>query len=66
MRLYNCAWWNSSVKDSRGQVGTVLSGPLKDTLGRGNANVRLNPFYGYGIWTFANQKLAQYNRFKKK
>ncbi len=55
MRLYNCAWWNSSVKDSKGQVGTVLSGPIKDTLGRGNANVRLNPFYEYEVWAFGNQ-----------
>ncbi len=55
MRLYNCAWWTSSVKDSKGQVGTVLAGPIKDTLGRGNANVRLSPFYEYDVWAYGGQ-----------
>lgn len=55
MRHYNSAWWNSSVRDSQGKAGMLASGPMYDSLGRGNGNVRLTPFYQYGVWAFGNQ-----------
>jgi len=55
MRMYNPGWFN--IKDSRGGAGMVASGPMYDTLGRGNAQVRLNPFFQYDLWT--NKALNQ-------
>jgi hypothetical protein len=54
MRLYNCAFYNAVVKDSEGKNGTVDKGGQYDTLGRGNCDVRLTPFYQYDIWGFNN------------
>ena len=48
MRMYHSGWFN--IKDSRGGAGMVASGPMYDTLGRGNAQVRPNPFYQYDLW----------------
>lgn len=50
MRHYNCAWWNTIIRDSQGKTGMVASGPMYDSLGRGNCNVRLNSYYQYNIW----------------
>jgi starch-binding outer membrane protein, SusD/RagB family len=55
MRMYNPAWFQSIVRDSEGKSGMVLSGPQYDSLGRGNANVRLSPFYQYGLWKYGTQ-----------
>jgi starch-binding outer membrane protein, SusD/RagB family len=55
MRHYNSAWWNSGVRDSQGKAGMLASGPMYDSLGRGNGNVRLTPYYQYGIWRTATQ-----------
>ncbi|WP_276365514.1 RagB/SusD family nutrient uptake outer membrane protein [Chryseolinea sp. H1M3-3] len=55
MRMYNSAWFQSFVRDSEGKPGMVLSGPQYDSLGRGNANVRLSPYYQYGLWKYGNQ-----------
>jgi len=52
MRMYNCAWFQNIVKDSEGKPGMVLSGPQYDSLGRGNSNVRLSPFYQYELWNY--------------
>ncbi|KAA0991194.1 RagB/SusD family nutrient uptake outer membrane protein [Dyadobacter aurulentus] len=54
MRHYNSAWWNAVVRDSQGKAGTLASGPMYDSLGRGNGNVRLSPFYQYDLWKFGN------------
>ncbi|KQS33175.1 RagB/SusD family nutrient uptake outer membrane protein [Dyadobacter sp. Leaf189] len=54
MRHYNSAWWNAVVRDSQGKAGTLASGPMYDSLGRGNGNVRLTPFYQYDLWKFGN------------
>ncbi|WP_257670936.1 RagB/SusD family nutrient uptake outer membrane protein [Parapedobacter tibetensis] len=50
MRLYNCQWFQPQVLDSQGKPGMVASGPMYDSLGRGNSNVRLTWHYQYGIW----------------
>lgn len=49
-RWYSPSYWAAGVLDSEGKAGMVTSGPLFDTLGRGNANVRLTGFYQYDIW----------------
>lgn len=54
MRHYNCAWWNTIVRDSQGKAGMVASGPMYDSLGRGNGNVRLDAFYQYSLWNYKN------------
>jgi hypothetical protein len=54
MRIYNCAFYNSVVKDSDAKTGTIASGNEYDSLGRGNNSVRPTPFYQYDIWTFEN------------
>lgn len=54
MRHYNSAWWNTIVRDSQGKAGMVASGPMYDSLGRGNGNVRLDSYYQYGLWGFGN------------
>jgi hypothetical protein len=51
MRMYNCQWFQPQVLDSQGKPGMVASGPMYDSLGRGNANVRLTGFYQYDIWS---------------
>ena len=50
MRLYNSQWHQGIVRDSEGKAGMVASGPMYDSLGRGNANVRLTNFYQYDLW----------------
>jgi hypothetical protein len=55
MRMYNCAFYNSVVKDSIGGPGTISAGGEYDTLGRGNPDVRLDAFYEYGLWQYGNQ-----------
>lgn len=52
MRHYNCQWFQPQVLDSDGKPGMVASGPMYDSLGRGNANVRLTHTYQYGIWSY--------------
>lgn len=52
MRHYNCQWFQPQVLDSEGKVGMVASGPMYDSLGRGNANVRLTHTYQYDIWNY--------------
>lgn len=54
MRHYNCAWWNTIVRDSQGKPGMVAGGAMYDSLGRGNGNVRLDSYYQYSIWGFGN------------
>ncbi|MBC8153032.1 MAG: RagB/SusD family nutrient uptake outer membrane protein [Bacteroidetes bacterium] len=54
MRHYNCAWWNTIIRDSQGKAGMVASGPMYDSLGRGNGNVRLTSFYQYDVWNHRN------------
>lgn len=56
MRLYNCAFYNAVAKDSQGKHGTVDAGGEYDSLGRGNADVRLDPFYEYGVWAYDDQR----------
>ncbi|MEP7258719.1 MAG: RagB/SusD family nutrient uptake outer membrane protein [Flavitalea sp.] len=53
MRMYHPAWFQATVRDSEGKPGMVLVGTQYDTLGRGNANVRLSPFYQYDLWNEA-------------
>lgn len=55
MRLYNPQWFQSQVKDSEGKAGMVDAGPQYDSLGRGNANVRLTAHYQYAIWNYKGQ-----------
>src|SRR5690606_36917850 len=50
MPHYHSAWHASTVRDSQGKHGTVASGPVYDSLGRGNSNVRPTPYYQYGLW----------------
>lgn len=52
MRLYNCQWFQPQVLDSQGKPGMVASGPMYDSLGRGNANIRLTGHYQYNIWSY--------------
>ncbi len=51
MRVYNCAWYNSAnAKDRTGKLGMIDSGPLYDSLGRGNCDVALSDWHSYRIW----------------
>lgn len=50
MRIYNAQWMQAAVLDSEGKSGMLAEGPMYDSLGRGNANVRLTGFYQYDIW----------------
>lgn len=52
MRWYGASWFGANVRDSEGKAGMVASGPMYDTLGRGNANVRLTGFYQYDVWSY--------------
>lgn len=52
MRLYNPQWCQPQVLDSQGKPGMVASGPMYDSLGRGNANIRLTGHYQYDIWAY--------------
>jgi starch-binding outer membrane protein, SusD/RagB family len=56
MRMFNCQWFQAAVLDSQGKTGMVASGAEYDSLGRGNANVRLTWFYQYGLWNFMGDK----------
>ncbi|QRR04134.1 RagB/SusD family nutrient uptake outer membrane protein [Dyadobacter sandarakinus] len=55
MRMYNAQWFQPQVLDSQGKPGMVASGPMYDSLGRGNANVRLTGYYQYDIWAYKGQ-----------
>lgn len=57
MRNYGCAWHQPIVKDSEGKPGMVqdLKSLEYDTLGRGNAFVRLDYFYQYSLWKYQDQ-----------
>lgn len=55
MRLYNPQWMQAQVKDSEGKPGMVADGLQYDSLGRGNANVRLTASYQYHIWNYKDQ-----------
>lgn len=55
MRLYNSAWVQPAVLDSEGKPGMVASGPMYDSLGRGNSNARPTAHYQYGIWNIKGQ-----------
>ena len=51
MRVYNIAFYNNqNAKDSEGNLGLVASGPLYDSLGRGNPDCSLSPYFCYKIW----------------
>ncbi|MDR0575769.1 MAG: RagB/SusD family nutrient uptake outer membrane protein [Tannerella sp.] len=51
MRVYNIAFYNNqNAKDSEGNLGFVASGPLYDSLGRGNPDCSLTPYFCYKIW----------------
>jgi hypothetical protein len=52
MRMYNCQWFQPQVLDSQGKPGMTASGPMYDSLGRGNANIRLTGYYQYDIWSY--------------
>ncbi|GAA5221672.1 RagB/SusD family nutrient uptake outer membrane protein [Membranihabitans marinus] len=55
LRLYNCQWMQSQVRDSEGKPGMVAAGPQYDSLGRGNANVRVTASYQYHIWNYKGE-----------
>ncbi|WP_372933720.1 RagB/SusD family nutrient uptake outer membrane protein [Mariniphaga sediminis] len=55
MRLYGCQWMQAQVLDSEGSPGMKASGAAYDSLGRGNANVRLTAHYQYHIWNYGGQ-----------
>lgn len=51
MRVYNPAWYhNVNGKDRTGNLGMIDSGPLYDSLGRGNPDVALSDWHSYRIW----------------
>lgn len=51
MRVYNVAFYNSmNARDSQGNLGFIASGPLYDSLGRGNPDCPLTPYHSYKIW----------------
>ncbi len=51
MRVYHCSWWHSiSGKDKNKGLGMIDSGPLYDSLGRGNPDVALSDWHSYKIW----------------
>ena len=51
MRVYHCSYWNSvNAKDRTGAAGMIDSGPLYDSLGRGNPDVALSDWHSYRIW----------------
>ncbi|WP_163379950.1 RagB/SusD family nutrient uptake outer membrane protein [Cyclobacterium sp. SYSU L10401] len=54
MRVYHCAFYQAFVKDKDGNPGTVDSGPMYDSLGRGNPDVALSDWHSYTIWEEGN------------
>ncbi len=51
MRVYHCSWWhNANGKDRNKQLGMIDSGPMYDSLGRGNPDVALSDWHSYRIW----------------
>lgn len=50
MRHYNPSWWHQKVRDSQGQAGMVPSGPMYDSLGRGNPDLMITSYASYDIW----------------
>ncbi len=54
-RIYNPSWWHSNNRDSQGFRGMIDQGPMYDSLGRGNPDVMLTPWYTYDIWAHENQ-----------
>lgn len=55
MRVYNPFWWHNTLgKDREGNLGMIDSGPLYDSLGRGNPDVALSDWHSYDIWEDGN------------
>ncbi|MEX1136295.1 MAG: RagB/SusD family nutrient uptake outer membrane protein [Balneolales bacterium] len=50
MRLYGSSWWINTVTDSQGNAGMIDDGPMYDSLGRGNSNMRPTYWWKYGVW----------------
>lgn len=51
MRVYHTSFFNSANnKDKEGNPGMIDSGPLYDSLGRGNPDVALTDYHSYTIW----------------
>lgn len=50
MRHYNCSWWHQRIRDSEGFRGMLDSGPMYDSLGRGNPDMMITPYAYYDIW----------------
>ncbi|MDN3688960.1 RagB/SusD family nutrient uptake outer membrane protein [Cyclobacterium jeungdonense] len=50
MRHYNCSWWHSTLRDSEGIRGVLDSGPMYDSLGRGNPDLVITPYAYKDIW----------------
>ena len=58
MRNYNAQWFQPAVLDSQGSPGMTTEGSgrvMYDSLGRGNANVRLTGHYQFNIWNYGGQ-----------
>jgi len=55
MRIYNPSWWHSLNRDSKGAPGMIDQGSRYDSLGRGNPDVCLSPYYSYDIWSYGDQ-----------
>jgi len=50
MRLYGSSWWINTITDSEGNAGMIDDGPMYDSLGRGNSNMRPTYWWLYGVW----------------
>ncbi|QNL52481.1 RagB/SusD family nutrient uptake outer membrane protein [Olivibacter sp. SDN3] len=51
MRVYHCGYFNNVVaKDKDGNLGMIDSGPMYDSLGRGNPDVALSDYHNYTVW----------------
>ncbi|MEX2568676.1 MAG: RagB/SusD family nutrient uptake outer membrane protein [Cyclobacteriaceae bacterium] len=54
MRVYHSAFYQAFFKDKDGNRGTMDSGPMYDSLGRGNPDVALSEWHSYTIWEEGN------------
>lgn len=55
MRVYNPNFFTASNnRDKAGGIGFIDSGPMYDTLGRGNPDCILSDYHAYDIWTTGN------------
>ncbi len=55
MRVYNPNFFNgNNNRDKAGGIGFIDSGPMYDTLGRGNPDCILSDYHAYDIWTVGN------------